>query len=102
MAELHPYIRFLGGLPQFEIDHRAGTAVEMRTGAVVSKYNGSAPHHAHCLAVLWPGQSADHPLLVSATKYVPLQVSLAIQLGAPRADLLEASRRIFTEAGEAH
>ena len=102
MAELHPYIQFLGGLPQFEIDHRAGTAVEMRTGAVVSKYNGSAPHHAHCLAIVWPGQSSDQPVLVSATKYVPLQVTLATRRGPPPADWLAPNRHIFTEAGEAH
>ena len=102
MATLHPYIRFLGSLPQFEIDNRQGTAVDMRTGAVVSKYTGNAPHHLHCLAIVWPGQSPERPLLVSATKYVPLQVSEAIQLGAPRAELLDASRHIFAEAGEAH
>ncbi|GAA4330182.1 hypothetical protein GCM10023144_17630 [Pigmentiphaga soli] len=101
MNALHPYIRFLGGLPHFEVDHRHGTAVELRTGAVVSKYDGQAPHHQHCLAVRWPGQAQDQALLVSATKYVPLQVSEAIKLGAPRAELLEAGRRIFTEAGEA-
>jgi len=41
-------------------------------------------------------------VLVSATKYVPLQVGEAIKLGAPRAELLEASRHIFVEAGVWH
>lgn len=98
---VHPYIRFLGSLPQFDIDHQRGTAVDLRSGAVISKYSGSAPHHAHCLAIVWPGHPPDQPVLVSATKYVPLQVSEAIALGAPRAELLETSRHIFAEAGEA-
>lgn len=102
MASLHPYIRFLGGLPQFEIDHHCGTAVELRSGVVVAKYEGDKPHHQHCLSLVWPGQPPDRPVLVSATKYVPLQVSEAIKLGAPRAELLEASRHIFGEAGEQH
>lgn len=99
---LHTYIRFLGSLPQFDIDHQHGTAIELRSGAVVSKYCGSTPHHAHCLAIVWPGQPTDKPVLVSATKYVPLQVAEAIALGAPRAELLETSRHIFAEAGETH
>ena len=102
MAALHPYIRFLGSLPQFEIDHHAGTAIELRSGVAVAKYEGEKPHHQHCLALSWPGQPAGQPVLVSATKYVPLQVGEAIKLGAPRAELLEASRHIFVEAGEWH
>ncbi|MDX3907761.1 MAG: hypothetical protein QHC78_18900 [Pigmentiphaga sp.] len=102
MSALHPYIRFLGTLPQFEVDHHRGTAVELRSGVVVAKYEGEKPHHAHCLGLVWPGQPTDQPVLVSATKYVPLQVAEAIKLGAPRAELLEASRHIFVEAGERH
>lgn len=84
----HPLLKFLANLPQFHSQLLHGVVVDMRSGAMVAKYDGGdEPKHYHSLEVRWPAQTFDGKIIIDGEKYARLQMMEAISLGASEASL---------------
>lgn len=87
----HPILKFLASLPQFHSQLLHGVVVDMRSGAVVSKYDGGdEPKHRYSLQIRWPAQSFDGQIIIDGEKYARLQLMEAVNLGANEAYLSQA------------
>lgn len=95
MATLnHPLLKFLADLPQFHSQLLHGIVVDMRSGAIVAKYDGGdEPKHYHSLEIRWPAQTFDEKIVIDGKKYARLQMMEAINLGASEASLSLALER---------
>ncbi|MCY1408970.1 hypothetical protein D9M71_243040 [compost metagenome] len=90
-SSTHPLLKFLAQLPQFHSQLLHGVVLEMRSGAVVSKFDGGdEPKHRHSLQIRWPAQSFDGNIVIDGEKYARLQVMEAVNLGANEEALLRA------------
>lgn len=85
----HPLLKFLAKLPQFHSQLLHGVVLDMRSGAVVSKYDGGdEPKHRNSLQIRWPAQTFDGQIVIDGEKYARLQTMEAVNLGADEGTLL--------------
>ncbi|MEK2609542.1 hypothetical protein WLF18_10570 [Pseudomonas shirazensis] len=91
MSSTHPMLKFLATLPQFHSQLLHGVVIDMRSGAVVSKYDGGdEPKYRHSLQIRWPAQTFDGQIVIDGIKYARLQVMEAVNLGADEGTLSRA------------
>ncbi|NNJ16725.1 hypothetical protein CSV86_016685 [Pseudomonas putida CSV86] len=87
----HPLLKFLATLPQFHSQLLHSVVIDMRSGAVVSKYDGGdEPKHRHSLLIRWPAQTFAGQIIIDGEKYARLQVMEAVDLGANEGGLSQA------------
>jgi len=91
MTSNHPLLKFLATLPQFHSQLLHSSVVDMRSGAVVSKFDGGdEPKHRHSLLIRWPAQTFDGQIIIDGEKYARLQVMEAVAFGVDEDVLSQA------------